>query len=699
MLFTVSAFRNTSQVGTDSRPKNPSQIGTHFSQKICPNLGRIQEGAKISDIRVKEGFKPKTKDTRPKAKGAALTRAARRQMLRQIKDAGKNGEAAEPSMQEVEQTVDSAVIHIRNVTEQGRDAFQRQTQKRQGVKARKKQLENRFSRSPSNPSYPIEPRRDSRLFLDDNKQRRPIEKQCQAIYNSASQPSVPHSLLLRGSPEGTTPEPKTKPSATIKTRASAISLPIKTTDATEPARIKTAPAPIRTASRPQANPRSLRRRAAGARNAAEPGRRKLQRDAQRKLAVQAKQAAKRAAEAAKEAAAIVARAFHAMIGAVAAGGVGVVLLAVFLLIAMIAAVIASPFGVFFSGSGPDTVPLSSAVAEINAEYCAALMELQTGDYDEITLSGSPPDWTDVIAVFACVVASDEPDATDVATMDRYRIIMLKGIFWSMCEITSEEVTVEHPDLTPEDETDDSYTTTTLFIYLSGKTAEDMRTELDFDEYQNNALDELLAERESLRGLLGDLTISDELAAEVWHSLPPSLSPERTQVIRYALSLVGKVNYFWGGKSRVLGWDSRWGQLQKVWAEGSETTGTYRPYGLDCSGFVDWVFYNASNGETVLSDGGGVTGQHANCTEISWDEAQPGDLVFYADNSHVGIVAGQDENGNLRVIHCNSSANTVSISGPEAFFSIGRPVYLSLPERNDRIYGSRQAIMADIYEKK
>ena len=30
-------------------------------------------------------------------------------------------------------------------------------------------------------------------------------------------------------------------------------------------------------------------------------------------------------------------------------------------------------------------------------------------------------------------------------------------------------------------------------------------------------------------------------------------------------MVGKVNYFWGGKSRAIGWDSRWGQLTKVWA--------------------------------------------------------------------------------------------------------------------------------------
>ena len=66
---------------------------------------------------------------------------------------------------------------------------------------------------------------------------------------------------------------------------------------------------------------------------------------------------------------------------------------------------------------------------------------------------------------------------------------------------------------------------------------------------------------------------------------------------------------------TLGWDSRWGQLRKVTAEGSSSTGTYRPYGLDCSGFVDWVFYNATDGAYVIGHGGAHM-QHSYCTEIS-----------------------------------------------------------------------------------
>ena len=40
---------------------------------------------------------------------------------------------------------------------------------------------------------------------------------------------------------------------------------------------------------------------------------------------------------------------------------------------------------------------------------------------------------------------------------------------------------------------------------------------------------------------------------------------------------------------------RWGVPTEVTAAGSGSTGTVRPFGLDCSGFVDWTFYNATNG--------------------------------------------------------------------------------------------------------
>ncbi len=243
----------------------------------------------------------------------------------------------------------------------------------------------------------------------------------------------------------------------------------------------------------------------------------------------------------------------------------------------------------------------------------------------------------------------------------------------MCSISSEEETIEHPDSDPNDEVDDSWTERILHITISAKTADEMRTVYHFSDYQNEALDALLSEREAMSDLLGNLSISREEALALLQNLPADLSQERTAVVRHALSLVGKVNYFWGGKSLVLGWDSRWGQLTQVWAAGSQTTGTYRPYGLDCSGFVDWVFYNASGGTYVIGHGGGAYAQHTYCTDIPWSEAQPGDLAFYPEDEHVGIVGDRDENGALLIIHCTSgSLNNVVITGANGFVAIAKP---------------------------
>ena len=164
------------------------------------------------------------------------------------------------------------------------------------------------------------------------------------------------------------------------------------------------------------------------------------------------------------------------------------------------------------------------------------------------------------------------------------------------------------------------------------------------------------------------------AMEVWERLPDDLSMERRMVVTYALALVDKVDYFWGGKSLVLGWDERWGELTEVTAEGSDTTGTEQPYGLDCSGFVDWAFYNASSGRYIIGQGGGAAAQHANCVDIEWDEVQPGDLLFYPEDEHVGIAAGRDWLGRLLVVHCASGTGGVAISHRTGFETAARPVW-------------------------
>ena len=362
------------------------------------------------------------------------------------------------------------------------------------------------------------------------------------------------------------------------------------------------------------------------------------------------------------------------VSSILSAGSGAVVLVLFLTVILVAAIVASPFGILFSNESREAgvVPLSAAVAQVNYEYNERLEELQTADsYDSISVTGQSADWVEVLAVFAVKVAgSNDADAADVATMDADRIALLKAVFWDMTVIKTEVETINHPGSGD----DDGWTERNLYITITAKTAKEMKTAYHFNRNQIAALEELLEQRDLLRELIEDVYSVSRDTAALLRDLPEGLSPEREAVVRTACSLVGKVNYFWGGKSLVIGWDARWGELRQVTAAGSSTTGTYRPYGLDCSGFVDWVFYNATGGQHIIGHGGGATMQHNYCTDISWSDAQPGDLVFYPDNSHVGIVGGWDANGELLIIHCASGYNNVVITGKEGFTSISRPRY-------------------------
>lgn len=362
------------------------------------------------------------------------------------------------------------------------------------------------------------------------------------------------------------------------------------------------------------------------------------------------------------------------VSSILSAGGGAVVLVLILTVILVAAIVASPFGILFSNESREAgvVPISAAVAQVNYEYNERLEELQTADsYDSISVTGQSADWVEVLAVFAVKVAgSDDVDAADVATMDADRIARLKAVFWDMTAIATEVETINHPGSGD----DDGWTERNLYITITAKTAEEMKTAYHFNRNQIAALDELLEQRDLLLELIEDVYSVSGDTASLIRGLPEDLSPEREAVVRTACSLVGKVNYFWGGKSLVIGWGARWGELRQVTAAGSSTTGTYRPYGLDCSGFVDWVIYNQSGGSYIIGHGGGATMQHSYCTDISWADAQPGDLVFYPDNSHVGIVGGRDANGELLIIHCASGYNNVVITGKEGFTSVGRPQY-------------------------
>ena len=341
------------------------------------------------------------------------------------------------------------------------------------------------------------------------------------------------------------------------------------------------------------------------------------------------------------------------------------------------AVVNTPFGIFFSGEDGYDNSVAKAVAEINQEFEARKEELMSYPADRIVITHLPgggsdliiANWNEVIATFAAKTASDKDEAQDVVVIDEERKQLLQEVFWDMNELSSHTETIRHGS------SDNAWIEIVLYITLTSKSHEQMYEQYDFTPYQISAAEELLKPEYAqmmaeLIGNFGDsLVITDEELEQILEKLPEDLSPERRKIVETACTLVGKVNYFWGGKSNAIGWDTRWGTPMKVTAAGSRTTGTIRPFGLDCSGFVDWVFNNSLG--YILGEGGGARAQHDNCEDISWSEALPGDLVFYPNDTHIGIIIGKDDNGELLVVHCASGYNNVVVTGRDGFVSVGR----------------------------
>ena len=390
----------------------------------------------------------------------------------------------------------------------------------------------------------------------------------------------------------------------------------------------------------------------------------------------AETATQKTAQAAGRALRSILAAARSLIAVLMTGGSTVVSLV--LVICLIGLLIASPFGIFFSGENSGTgYTMPDAVSMLNSEFSARIEQIKAENpYDDMDNAGSAAmisNWRDVLAVYAVRTTTDNASPDEVATLTEEKVEILREIFWDMNAISYHLETVSGG----EDEGD----TVILRITVTVKDHLQMADEYRFNADQRKLLEELMQPEyqelfAALTGSYQDIELSPDEVAKIMENLPADLSEARREVVLTAYQLLGRVHYFWGGKSLVIGWDSRWGMPMEVTAEGSSTTGTVRPFGLDCSGMVDWVFYNQSGGQYVIGHGGGATAQHSYCTPIAWSDAQPGDLVFYPGDSHVGIVCGFDSSGNIMVIHCASSENNVVVTRKIGFTSIGRPEYFA-----------------------
>ena len=385
-------------------------------------------------------------------------------------------------------------------------------------------------------------------------------------------------------------------------------------------------------------------------------------------------AAKTAKEAGKKVLRAIVAAAEKLAAAIGAGGAAAV--SVVVVILLVGMLFASPLGILFAGEDTGTeIKIPDAVATLNGEFTDEIYRImEDHPYDELDMqegmeTAMLQNWRNVLAVYAVKVSTDEEHGLDVMTMDEEKLQLLREIFFDANKLKYELTT----------RTVDGKRITTLHISVQTKDAMRMADEYGFTDQQREMLEELLKPDydDIFLSLIGNyqpggMPIGPVDISDIQGTLPDDLDPLRESIVLTAYQLLGKVTYFWGGKSLVLGWDSRWGTPTTVTAPGSGSTGKVLPFGLDCSGFVDWTFYNATDGAYLPGRGGGAASQHGYCTNVSWSDALPGDLVFYADDSHVGIVCGYDSVGNILVIHCSGGQNGVVVTGREGFAVVARP---------------------------
>lgn len=144
-----------------------------------------------------------------------------------------------------------------------------------------------------------------------------------------------------------------------------------------------------------------------------------------------------------------------------------------------------------------------------------------------------------------------------------------------------------------------------------------------------------------------------------NQLPADTSVTRRNIIHFALSSVGRVPYYWGGKAAFAGYEGNdFGALIPADDKGRMLKG------LDCSGWVSWVYWSATGKRLA----GESTSSLCLCgKQISRSDLQPGDIIVRTGaGAHVVMFLSWSADGRMNVIHETSgSMNNVTIATMDA----------------------------------
>lgn len=157
----------------------------------------------------------------------------------------------------------------------------------------------------------------------------------------------------------------------------------------------------------------------------------------------------------------------------------------------------------------------------------------------------------------------------------------------------------------------------------------------------------------------------------------NMTEEERKIILLAKMFIGQIPYQWGGKAEMGGYNSSW------WTY--DENGEQR--GLDCSGFVQWIYMTAGYSPDITSKLISTSSMSDNLYDIPESELRPGDIGLLYDGqgegiNHCGIYVGAGY-----YIHCSSGKGTVTLSKfPFRHFkSITQRAYFPVDNNKDESY--------------
>lgn len=150
-------------------------------------------------------------------------------------------------------------------------------------------------------------------------------------------------------------------------------------------------------------------------------------------------------------------------------------------------------------------------------------------------------------------------------------------------------------------------------------------------------------------------LTEEEISKYLDELPKDISSKRKKVIKFALESVGKVPYYYGGKAGAKGYEKN--------SFGSVVSPDHRGRvlkGLDCSGWIQWVYWSAIGDD--LNGSASTSSLVGEGEKIKRANLRPGDIIIREGaDSHVVMFLAWAGNGNMIAIHENGSANNVSVN--------------------------------------